>query len=151
MANNPFFWNLTDCNRQLLLIKIHLGISNISAKVHHLLKLGAFNKGIYLFVHLFIYSFIHLFLSRFKTLLILPERSCSQILYASTALKNFRNVCEKYVLQRPFSVTLPKRDIFKALSQRFCKFLGISVFRISFGQLLQTHQPETHTDYCIIS
>ena len=46
LANSQVLCVLIGCNRQLLLIKIYAGISNIFKKVHHLLKLQASNKGI---------------------------------------------------------------------------------------------------------
>ena len=49
LANNLVLRVLIGYNRQLLLIKIYAGISNIFKKVHHLLKLQASNKGTMLF------------------------------------------------------------------------------------------------------
>ena len=46
MAKNQVLRVLIGCNRQLLLIKIYAGISNIFKTVHHLLKLRASDKGI---------------------------------------------------------------------------------------------------------
>ena len=46
LANSQVLCVLIGCNRQLLLIKIYAGISNILKKVHHLLKLRPSNKGI---------------------------------------------------------------------------------------------------------
>ena len=43
---NHFLRVLIGCNRQLLLIKIYVGILNILKTVHHLLKLRASNKAI---------------------------------------------------------------------------------------------------------
>ena len=46
LADNQVLHVLIGCNRQLLLIKVYAGISNIFKIVHHLLKLRASNKGI---------------------------------------------------------------------------------------------------------
>ena len=46
LANSQVLCVLVACSRELQLIKIHAGISNIFKKVHHLLKLRASNKGI---------------------------------------------------------------------------------------------------------
>ena len=64
LANNQVSRVLIGYNRQLLLIKIHAGISIIFKKVHHLLKLRASNKGIkqmlfLLFLNFFILSYFH--------------------------------------------------------------------------------------------
>ena len=46
LAKNQVLHVLIGFNRQLLLIKIYAGIANIFKKVHHLLELRAFSKGI---------------------------------------------------------------------------------------------------------
>ena len=46
LVKNQVFRVLIDCSRQLLLIEIYAGISNILRKVHQLLELRASNKGI---------------------------------------------------------------------------------------------------------
>ena len=69
LANSQVLCVLIGCNRQLLLIKIYAGISNIFKKVHHLLKLRASNKGIkqMLFL-LFRTSLIEHFMSSYFTI-----------------------------------------------------------------------------------
>ena len=61
LAKNQVLCILTGCNRQLLLIKIYAGISNIFKTVHHLLKLGASNKGIKLMLFLLFLNFLNQF------------------------------------------------------------------------------------------
>ena len=58
LAKNQVLCVLIGCNRQLLLIKIYAGISNIFKKVHHLLKLRACNKGIKQMLFLLFLNFL---------------------------------------------------------------------------------------------
>ena len=63
LAKNQVLRVLIGSKRQLLLLKIYSGISNIFKKVHHLLKLRASNKGIkqmlfLLFLHFLIIFYI---------------------------------------------------------------------------------------------
>ena len=60
MANNQVLRVLIGCNRQLLLIKIFTGISNIFKKVRHLLKLPASSKGIKQMLFLLFLNFLTL-------------------------------------------------------------------------------------------
>ena len=61
LAENQVFCILIGCNRQLLLIKIDAGISNIFKTVHHLLKLRASNKGIKQMLFLLFLNFLKQF------------------------------------------------------------------------------------------
>ena len=59
MAKKQVLRVLIGCNRQLLLIKIYAGISNIFKIVHHLLKLRASNKGIKQMLFLLFSNFLN--------------------------------------------------------------------------------------------
>ena len=56
---NQVLRDLIGCNKQLLLVKIYVGISNIFKKVQHLLKLRTSNKGIKQMLFLLFLNFLN--------------------------------------------------------------------------------------------
>ena len=58
LAKNQVLYVFIGCNRQLLLINIYAGISNIFKKVHHQLELRASNKGMKQMLFLLFLNFL---------------------------------------------------------------------------------------------